>query len=68
MQDDLRHVAAGAALGGVLGALGGWLYGRYRDKRQPDSSKDLVPVDRSRMMRLVWSVIGVVRQIVELGG
>ena len=68
MQDDLRHVAGGAALGALLGALGGWLYGRYRGKRQADSSKDLVPVDRSRMMRLVWSVIGVVRQIVELGG
>ena len=67
MKREVRYVAVGTALGALLGALGGWLYSRPRGGGSAGHSDDVGRVDKSRIMRLVWSVIGVLRQIVELG-
>ncbi len=69
MDEDTRYVFGGAAIGAMLGALAVWLYTRYgmRDRRG-DQPGPKVPgkVDSGRIMRLGWSVIGVVRQILDL--
>jgi hypothetical protein len=71
LRDDLYYVVGGAALGAILGALGGWLYFRYVGKPRGKAlapGKEIERVDRSRLMRLGWSVVRVVREIVELRG
>ena len=67
MRDDLYYVVGSAALGAILGALGGWLFLRYRGKSRGGSlpSKE-TSLDKSKLMRLGWSVIKVVREIIEL--
>lgn len=64
MRDDLHYVVGGAALGAILGALGGWLFSRSRSRsRQVSRAAGL---DKSKLMRLAWSVVKVIREIVEL--
>ncbi len=71
MDDDLRYVIAGAVLGAILGALGGLVYIRFSRKPQAGLSdavvRTAVSVDRGKALRLVWGVVGIIRQIVELG-
>lgn len=69
MRDRFRYVVSGAVFGAILGALGGWYYSRgdSADGLLPgDESSSVTPVPRDRAMKLVWSVIGVVRQVLEL--
>lgn len=69
MRDTLRYIFGGAALGAVIGALGGWYVGRQRAGGQEAGAprgSGRMKLDRDRMLRLVWSVIGIIRQIVSL--
>jgi hypothetical protein len=69
LRDDLYYVVGGAALGAVLGALGGWLSYRYLGKSRGGASapqKGTASLDRSKLMRLGWSVVKLIREIVEL--
>lgn len=70
MQDKLRAIVVGAAVGALLGALGGWLYQQYGPgKRAGESgSSALVPksLDRSKVMRLGVALVGVIRQLLDL--
>lgn len=61
MKDDMRYVVGGASVGAMLGAIVGWLYLRSR-KKQADK-----PLDSRQLMRLGGAIIGVIRQIVDLG-
>jgi hypothetical protein len=67
LRDDLYYVVGGAALGAILGALGGWLFLRYRGKSRGGSlpSKE-TSLDKSKLMRLGWSVVRVIREVFEL--
>ena len=69
MGDDLRYVAGGAALGALLGALGGLVYSRFLGK--PGSSGEARRRggggDKGKLLRLGWAIIGLIRQITELG-
>ena len=70
MKDELRYVFGGAAVGAVLGALGGWLLMQYRRNPGAGPRNALVKakeLDRGQLARLGWMVIKVVRQIAELG-
>ena len=62
MKASLRFVIAGAALGAILGAFGGWVYSR----RAEGKGGELMEIDKSRLFHLGTSVVGIVRQIVEL--
>ena len=70
MKDEMRYVVGGAAVGAMAGALMAWVY--YR-RSAPQRAAEIaagaiaVPLDRGRLMRLAWAVIGVVRQVLELG-
>ena len=69
MRDRTRDVVGGAAFGAILGALAGWYYSRGQGEGElapGDDSSEVTPVPRDRAMRLVWSVVGVVRQVLEL--
>ena len=61
MRDDMRNVVGGAAAGAVLGAIAGWVYGRRAAREGGE-----LALSRSRVVRLLWAVIGVVRQVLEL--
>jgi len=56
-----KYVWGGAAAGAVLGALVGWLMGRRQE------AGDGVVLERDSVARLLWSVVGVVREIIQLG-
>ena len=45
----------------IVGALAGWLLGRRSEERPGHE------LERDRVARLLWSVVGVVREIIELG-
>jgi hypothetical protein len=62
MKASLRFVAAGAALGAILGAVGGWIYSR----RTEGQGGELMEIDRSKLFHLGTAVVGILRQIVEL--
>jgi len=66
VKDDMRYVVGGAAAGAILGALAGWVLG-MRHQGSGDESGVVRRVDSGRMMRLGWAVIGVIRQVLELG-
>lgn len=61
MKSDIKYVWGGAAAGAVLGALLGWLIGRQLGAGQGHE------VERDRLAKLLWSVVGVVREVIELG-
>ena len=70
MGDDLRCMLRGAAVGAILGGVGGFLYSRLlgtpRLASGPGERRGR-GLDSSKLLRLGWSLIGVVRQIVSLG-
>ena len=69
MQDKLRVIVIGAAVGALLGALGGWLYQRYESKKDKSGSSALVQrksLDRGKVMRLGVALVGVIRQLMDL--
>ncbi len=70
MQDKLRAIVIGAAVGALLGALGGWLYRRYRPgtKEGKAGSNALAPrsLDRGKVVRLGAALVGVIRQLLDL--
>jgi hypothetical protein len=66
LRDDLYYIVGGAALGAMLGALGGWLFSRYGSKPRPGPSSKKTGLDKGKLMRLGWSVVKVIREIVEL--
>ncbi|MBN1399750.1 MAG: hypothetical protein JXA74_02870 [Anaerolineae bacterium] len=71
MNDRLRYVAGGAALGAVVGALAGLIVARSHGPEPAAEGERAVPakqreLDTGRIFRLGASVIGVVRQILEL--
>jgi len=56
-------------MGAVLGAIGGLLYSRSLGSPRPASEgtrRGRGRLDRGRLLRLAWSLIGVVRQILAL--
>ena len=70
MRDDLRCVLRGAALGAVLGGVAGLLYSRLPGTRRSGESgvgRGGRRLDKGRLLRLGWSLIGFVRQVLSLG-
>lgn len=68
MNDETRYVAGGAAVGAIVGALAAWAYRRYLGPARPAGQPEArVPLDRSKVLRLGWAVIALVRQVLELG-
>ena len=61
MKQDLRYVWGGAALGAIFGAIAGWLLGHQFGR----SSRG--ELHKDRLVRLLWSVVGVVRDVLDLG-
>ena len=70
MEEDLRFIVVGAVVGAILGAIGGLVYARFSEKPQAGLgsavARTRAGVDRNKAMHLGWSVIGIVRQLVEL--
>lgn len=65
----MRYIVGGASVGAMLGALVGWLYVRSQAKQLGDGTQARVPqqLDTRQLMRLGGAIVGVVRQILELG-
>jgi len=74
LRNEFRAIIVGAAVGALLGALGGWLYRRYgpQAKNGEAGSSALVQrsasLDRGKVMRLGVALVGVIRQLVDLDG
>lgn len=69
MEDDIKYIVGGAALGAIAGALAAWAYKRYAARQAigaPDGEAAVPAVDRGRLLRLGWAVVAVVRQVLEL--
>ena len=75
MRDDLECALRGAVIGAVLGGIGGLLYSRLlgSPRRAPSIKRTTRSkrrgrgrLDRGRLLRVGWSIIRVVRQIVAL--
>ena len=71
MNERTRFVAGGAALGAIVGALIGLIAARSQanpETGEPGLSlvEQYRDVDRNTVFRLGMSVVGVVRQILEL--
>ncbi|TEU09343.1 MAG: hypothetical protein E3J25_10520 [Anaerolineales bacterium] len=69
MRDDLECVLRGAVIGAVLGGIGGLLYSRSLGSPRSASGgarRGRGRLDRGRLLRVAWSIIRVVRQIVAL--
>lgn len=63
MKKSKKYIVEGAALGAVLGILVGWLYSRRLDEGEEEKVEE---IDTKRVMHLVWSGLGFVREIAEL--
>jgi len=69
LRDDLGCLLRGAAIGAVLGAVGGVLYSRLLRAPQLTSGGARNKgrrLDKGNLLRLGWSIIGVIRQVVAL--
>jgi len=66
LRDDFRYALRGGVVGAVLGAVGGLLYSRLVGAPQlpsGGSGRGGRRRDTGQLLRLGWSIIGVVRQI-----
>ena len=69
MGDDLRCALRGMAVGAVLGGLGGLLYSRLLGTPRSGrggAGRRREGLDKGKLLRLGWSLVGLVRQIVSL--
>ena len=69
MGDDLRCILRGAAVGAILGCVGGLLYSRLLGAPQLASGgagRGSRNLDKGKLLRLGWSVVAVIRQITSL--
>ena len=68
MKDDLRYIGGGTVLGALLGSIGGWAYCRFlRTPRSPNALGAKRTLDKGKLLPLGWAIIGIIRQILELG-
>jgi hypothetical protein len=70
MNPKQKSMVIGAILGGVLGALGGYLFTRGLDlPREEEEPKGLSlrSVPPGEMVKLAISIMGVLRGVAELG-
>lgn len=65
VQDKNRYIVIGAALGAILGAIGGLIYLRAFSEKTSDSSES--KLGWSQIGRLAMVVLSAVRQIFSLG-
>lgn len=63
MRESKKYIVEGAVLGAVLGVMVGWLYSRRIEETEGEEVEE---IDTKRVMRLVWSGLGFVRQIAKL--
>ena len=67
MKNELRYVIGGAVVGALFGAIGGWLFQRTRaGGAEAAGETGRRPLDGRRIMNLVLSALGVIRQVAEL--
>lgn len=67
MQDDLKNLIRGAAVGALLGAIVGLFAGRaLRKGKLPAVRGEARKLDAGRLFRLGVSFVGIVRQMLEL--
>ncbi|NLG48800.1 MAG: hypothetical protein GX552_01655 [Chloroflexi bacterium] len=69
MKDDMRYIVGGASVGAILGALVGWLYMRSQAKQIEEGAQNAIaqPLDTRQLLRLGGAIVGVIRQVLELG-
>lgn len=72
VKEDTKFVVGGAAAGAILGALAGWLYSRSaRDTKAQASPNGIIapakPLEKGQVFRLATLVIGVIRQLIDMG-
>jgi hypothetical protein len=70
LREDIKFVVGGAAVGAVVGAVLGWLLSskaRQGGAQGAAARQVARALDPSQVMRLGWGVVGIVRQILELG-
>lgn len=70
MNSKQKSLIIGAVLGGVMGALGGYLFTRGLDlprEEEEETGLSLRSVPPGEMVRLFISIMGVLRGIAELG-
>ena len=71
MNDRTRFIAGGAAIGAVIGAIAGLIAARMQTDPQTGDPSASLPaqfreLDGGTVFRLGVSVVGVVRQVLEL--
>jgi len=67
LKNDLRYVIGGAVVGALFGAVGGWLLQKSRaGGGETGEGKGKGDLDGRRIMNLVLSALGVIRQVAEL--
>ncbi|MBC7236301.1 MAG: hypothetical protein H5T69_10700 [Chloroflexi bacterium] len=65
MPSNGRYILAGAAIGACLGGLAGWALFR-RSKGAGDKAHPPAEVDKRRLLRVLFAMIGVIRLIFDL--
>ena len=65
MKNGLRYVIGGAVVGALFGAAGGWLLQRSR-AGEAGEGEGKGNLDGRRIMNVVLSALGVIRQVAEL--
>ena len=68
MGNKVRYLFVGTVIGALVGAFGGLAVERKFSARAGAENTIGVmrPLDRQGALRVLWSVVGVVRQLVEL--
>lgn len=66
MDKQMRFVIAGAALGGIIGALAAVVYSRAAEVEQGEGQQSQSKLGASRIARLGLLVLGTVREILSI--